>query len=122
MTVCFVVVDTESSIRCDDSTRVLMSLAYEVVVASKRGLRVASRHYDLVSQPLGVQLDSVSERVHGISALCAHQRGRSLYDVVRASRACAWGGPLPYTILCALLPFTDRRPWWDMMSSGTPPC
>jgi DNA polymerase III epsilon subunit-like protein len=79
---CFVVVDTESSVRCEDSLRVLMSLAYEVVTVTD-GLAVSARHYDLVTQHPDTVLDSLSERVHGISAARAHRRGRSLFSVMQ---------------------------------------
>lgn len=81
---CFVVLDTESSVCTAARLRVLVSLAYEVMVLGPSGrVRVVHRRYDVVALPDGVRPDAASERVHGLSADACRAEGRPLPLILR---------------------------------------
>ena len=64
----FLVLDTESSVCKTTHARLLVSMAYEVVVVKSGTLSVSYSRYDVVAVPAHIRLDAHSERVHGISA------------------------------------------------------
>lgn len=78
------IVDTESSVRDDLRTRVLVSLAYEAVQPeTDDGCGVCGSGYDIVRHPPGSPPpDLASLRIHGIDAATSRRHGRSLRDVL----------------------------------------
>jgi hypothetical protein len=78
---CFVVIDTESSVCHDTNIRILVSFAYEVVADD--GDTVRASCYDLVALPPGIRLDRRSQRCHGITPSAMARRGRALFHILR---------------------------------------
>ena len=77
----FLVLDTESSVCRVSHERILVSLAYEVVVADAGALTVVHSQYDVVELGSHRRPDAASERVHGITA-AKRKGGRPLSSVL----------------------------------------
>lgn len=81
----YLIVDTESSVCQMSRDRVLVSIAYEVLEVvghSARGATTLARVYDVVKVPPHYWLDAMSERIHGITAYDAHEKGLPLQRVL----------------------------------------
>jgi DNA polymerase III epsilon subunit-like protein len=79
---CYVVLDTESSVCQLSFRRVLVSLAYEVVDVNASNV-VRQSHYEIIRQPGCMQLDTLSESIHGITVKQSQEKGKPLADVLQ---------------------------------------
>ena len=84
------VLDTQSSICQRSFRRLLVSIAYEVVDVNQAcsSGSVRESHYHIVKQPKGVELDSVSEAIHGITVVDSQRHGKPLQTVLHHFLTC----------------------------------
>ena len=130
---CYVVLDTESSMCLLRRRRLLLALAYEVLmVEDAHDHSVVECYtpvikfswpwfcaYDIVCLPRDVMLDEKSRQIHGISAEDTWSRGTPLrdvlcmfFDTIEKYRPDNKWSTSPQTTCFSML-------WWDTMSWGT---
>lgn len=80
----YIVLDTESSLCRIQRRRVLVSLAYEVLVHSNDGGHtVEYSGYDIIQPEMYTDPDPASVNIHHIQSCYAYQYGRPLVDVLQ---------------------------------------